>query len=101
MAPILSRPTVQAARVESAGGSVFEGPLEIPGGSWIVRCRDPQGAGFALQGKRGQVGIARAPAAEVGWSTAWGGISSRGRIADSAGKVSFAVPCALNNTVVR
>jgi uncharacterized protein len=69
-----------AARVERAGGSVIEGPLEIPGGSWIVRCRDPQGAGFALQGKRSQVGIARAPAAEVGWSTAWGGISSRGRI---------------------
>jgi uncharacterized protein len=69
-----------AARVESAGGQVFEGPLEIPGGSWIARCRDPQGAAFALQGRRSQVGIARAPASEVSWSTAWGGISSRGRL---------------------
>ena len=68
------------ARVESAGGSIFEGPLEMPGGSWIARCRDPQGAAFALQGKRSQDGIARAPASEVGWSTAWGGISSRGRL---------------------
>ena len=59
---------------------VFEGPLELPGGSWVARCRDPQGAAFALQGKRSRDGIARAPASEVGWSTAWGGISSRGRL---------------------
>jgi uncharacterized protein len=69
-----------AERVEAAGGQVFEGPLELPGGSWVVRCRDPQGAAFALQGKRSQQGIAQAPASEVGWSTAWGGISSRGRL---------------------
>jgi predicted enzyme related to lactoylglutathione lyase len=69
-----------AERVEAAGGQVFEGPLELPGGSWVVRCRDPQGAAFALQGKRSQQGIAHAPASEVGWSTAWGGISSRGRL---------------------
>jgi len=69
-----------AERVEAAGGQAFEGPLEIPGGSWIVRCRDPQGAAFALQGKRSRQGIAQAPASEVGWSTAWGGISSRGRL---------------------
>jgi uncharacterized protein len=68
------------ARAESAGGSVLEGPLEIPGGSWIARCRDPQGATFALQGRRSQVGIAQAPASEIGWSTAWGGVSSRGRM---------------------
>jgi hypothetical protein len=67
-------------RVEAAGGQVFEGPVELPGGSWVARCRDPQGAAFALQGKRGQQGIARAPASEVGWSTEWGGISSRGRL---------------------
>jgi uncharacterized protein len=59
-------------RVQCAGGSIFAGPLELPGGSWIVRCRDPQGAAFALQGKRRQDSIA--------WSTEWGGISSRGRL---------------------
>jgi len=69
-----------AERVEAAGGQVLEGPLELPGGSWVVRCRDPQGAAFALQGKRSQQGIAQAPASEVGWSTSWGGISSRGRL---------------------
>jgi len=69
-----------ADRVEAAGGQVFEGPVAVPGGGWIARCRDPQGAAFALQGRRGQDGISRAPASEVGWSTEWGGISSRGRL---------------------
>jgi hypothetical protein len=69
-----------AGRVEAAGGQVFDGPLELPGGGWIARCRDPQGAAFALQGKRSQDGIRGASASEVGWSTEWGGISSRGRL---------------------
>jgi uncharacterized protein len=69
-----------AERVENAGGQTFEAPLELPDGSWIARCGDPQGAAFALQGKRSQEGIGRAPASEVGWSTAWGGISSKGRL---------------------
>ncbi|HLI66010.1 MAG TPA: VOC family protein [Caulobacteraceae bacterium] len=37
-----------AARVAAAGGTVFNGPHEVPGGSWIVEARDPQGARFAL-----------------------------------------------------
>jgi uncharacterized protein len=69
-----------ADRVENAGGQIFEGPFELPDGDWIARCRDPQGAAFALQGKRTQEGIGRAPASEVGWSTAWGGVSSKGRL---------------------
>ena len=43
-----------AERVKTGGGQIFEGPLELPDGSWIARCRDPQGAVFALQGKRSQ-----------------------------------------------
>jgi uncharacterized protein len=39
-------------RVKSAGGQISEGPLEVPGGSWIARCTDPQGAAFALAGAR-------------------------------------------------
>ncbi|TIT61247.1 MAG: VOC family protein, partial [Mesorhizobium sp.] len=23
-------------------------PMEVPGGSWVVQCQDPQGAHFAL-----------------------------------------------------
>ena len=39
-------------RVNAAGGQILEGPIELPGGSFIARCIDPQGAMFALEGKR-------------------------------------------------
>ena len=38
------------ARVDAAGGAILNGPHEVPGGSWIVQARDPQGAMFALVG---------------------------------------------------
>jgi predicted enzyme related to lactoylglutathione lyase len=60
-------------RVKAGGGQVFEGPDELPGGFWIARCADPQGATFALQGKRGHD-------SKLGWSTEWSGFSSRGRL---------------------
>jgi predicted enzyme related to lactoylglutathione lyase len=61
-----------AERVKSGGGRIYEGPLEVSGDSWIARCIDPQGAFFALQGKRKQDGI--------GWSAEWDGFSSKGRL---------------------
>jgi hypothetical protein len=67
-------------RVKTGGGQVFQGPFELPGGGWIARCRDPQGAAFALQGTRGEDAIRHAPLSEVGWSTEWGGFSSKGRL---------------------
>jgi hypothetical protein len=36
------------ARIDAAGGKVVNGPMEVPGGSWIVNAVDPQGALFAL-----------------------------------------------------
>ena len=42
-----------ATRVTASGGQILNGPMEVPGGSWIVQCRDPQGAMFALVGARG------------------------------------------------
>jgi hypothetical protein len=41
-----------AERVKAAGGKVLEGPLQVAGGGRIARCTDPQGAMFALTGKR-------------------------------------------------
>jgi predicted enzyme related to lactoylglutathione lyase len=41
------------ARLTTGGGTVLQGPMEVPGGSWIVQARDPQGADFALTGPRG------------------------------------------------
>jgi len=39
-------------RVKGAGGVVMQGPHQVPGGSWIAQCTDPQGAMFALVGPR-------------------------------------------------
>jgi hypothetical protein len=52
----------------------------VPDGNWIARCLDPQGAIFAVQGKRSPDAIARDPASEFGWSVEYSGISSRGRL---------------------
>ena len=35
-------------RVTSKGGKILEGAMEGPGGSWTLRCQDPQGGQFAL-----------------------------------------------------
>ena len=40
------------ARVEAAGGTVTNGPMEVPGGDWIVQGLDPRGAAFAVVGSR-------------------------------------------------
>ncbi|MBY5413399.1 VOC family protein [Rhizobium leguminosarum] len=43
-------PTLDAAteRLTSGGGKVVHGPMEVPGGSWIIQATDPQGAFFCL-----------------------------------------------------
>ena len=62
-----------AERVRSGGGLVSCNDEELPSGLWVAHCSDPQGAAFALQGKRKH-------AATVGWSTDWQGFSSRGQV---------------------
>jgi hypothetical protein len=41
-----------AQRITEAGGQVVHGPMEVPGGGWIVNGVDPGGALFALTGTR-------------------------------------------------
>jgi predicted enzyme related to lactoylglutathione lyase len=43
-------PDVHAAaeRVKAHGGKVVMGPMEVPGGSWVLQGQDPQGGHFAL-----------------------------------------------------
>jgi uncharacterized protein len=41
-----------AGRVTAGGGQILEGPVDLPGGSRVARCMDPQGAMFALIEKR-------------------------------------------------
>jgi predicted enzyme related to lactoylglutathione lyase len=40
------------ALAKDGGGEVLNGPMQVPGGSWIVQCRDPQGAMFAMMGPK-------------------------------------------------
>jgi len=37
-----------AQRVMAGGGKIMHGPMQVPGGGWILQATDPQGAMFAL-----------------------------------------------------
>ena len=43
-------PAIDSAveRVNAGGGKVIFGPMEVPGGSWVIQATDPQGAMFGL-----------------------------------------------------
>jgi hypothetical protein len=41
-----------AARIPAAGGMVHHGPIEVPGGDWVVMATDPHGAVFMAVGPR-------------------------------------------------
>jgi predicted enzyme related to lactoylglutathione lyase len=41
------------ARVTGNGGKILMGPMEVPGGAWMIQGTDPQGAIFALVGNKG------------------------------------------------
>jgi uncharacterized protein len=72
--------------VHAGGGKVVQGPFELMAGHWISRCIDPQGAMFAIQGKR-RAGARESPdASQLSWATEWGGFASRGKVLQSAGK---------------
>jgi len=47
-------PDIQAAteRIRANGGTIQQGPMEVPGGDWVVNGIDPQGAAFALHAKK-------------------------------------------------
>jgi len=48
---------VAMRRVKAGSGAILDSPIEVPGDRWIVRCTDPQGAMFALVGKRSHTGV--------------------------------------------
>ncbi len=47
-------PDIDAAmtRATASGGQVINGPMEVPGGAWVINAIDPQGAHFSLVGAR-------------------------------------------------
>ena len=48
---------VAMRRVRAGRGEILNGPIEVSGGKWVAQCTDPQGAIFALVGKRTHNGI--------------------------------------------
>jgi predicted enzyme related to lactoylglutathione lyase len=49
-------PDINAAvdRIKANGGQILNGPMEVPGGDWVVNAMDPQGAAFSLHAKNAQ-----------------------------------------------
>ena len=47
-------PDINAAveRVKANGGQILNGPMEVPGGDWVVTAMDPQGATFSLHARK-------------------------------------------------
>jgi len=47
-------PDVHAAaeRIKARGGTVLNGPMEVPGGDWVLNAMDPQGAAFGLHSRK-------------------------------------------------
>lgn len=43
-------PSIDAGteKIKAGGGKILNGPMEVPGGQWIVQAMDPQGAAFNL-----------------------------------------------------
>jgi predicted enzyme related to lactoylglutathione lyase len=39
--------------VKENGGTVINGPMDVPGGDRIAQSPDPQGAAFAIHSKKG------------------------------------------------
>jgi predicted enzyme related to lactoylglutathione lyase len=60
-----------AQRVVAGGGEILDGPLEVPGGSAIMRCADPQGALFALEGTRSRNPVGYFARAAPGGTWSW------------------------------
>jgi predicted enzyme related to lactoylglutathione lyase len=47
-------PDINAAveRIKKNGGKILNGPMEVPGGDWVVNAMDPQGAAFSLHARK-------------------------------------------------
>jgi predicted enzyme related to lactoylglutathione lyase len=53
-----------AASAKSAGGRLLNGPMEVPGGSWVAQVMDPAGAAFAVHEEMSAATTQPAPAAK-------------------------------------
>jgi predicted enzyme related to lactoylglutathione lyase len=44
--------TAAVERIKANGGTILNGPMEVPGGDQVVNAMDPQGAAFALHARK-------------------------------------------------
>jgi predicted enzyme related to lactoylglutathione lyase len=44
--------TAAIERIKANGGQILNGPMDVPGGDWIVNAMDPQGAAFSLHARK-------------------------------------------------
>ena len=54
-----------AATIKQLGGQVINGPMEVPGGSWIATGLDLQGIAFAVHSPKSAAKKSKAPAAKA------------------------------------
>ena len=49
-------PDINAAvdRIKANGGKILNGPLEVPGGDWVLNAMDPQGGAFSLHAPKAE-----------------------------------------------
>jgi predicted enzyme related to lactoylglutathione lyase len=43
--------TAAVERITANGGQILNGPMEVPGGDWVLNGMDPQGAAFSLHAR--------------------------------------------------
>ncbi len=44
--------TAAVEHVKANGGQILNGPMEVPGGDWVVNAMDPQGAAVSMHAKK-------------------------------------------------
>ncbi|HEY6643877.1 VOC family protein [Povalibacter sp.] len=70
------------AKARAGGGTLINGPMEVPGGDWIAQFIDPQGAMFAVHVIKADVEAAKARVSEPAVS------ASRAQPATKVGKIA-------------
>ena len=52
-------------KIKAKGGQILSGPMEVPGGDWVVTAMDPQGAAFSLHARGSARDARRVPAPDL------------------------------------
>jgi len=82
-----------ASAAKTNGGRILNGPMEVPGGSWIVMMLDPQGGAFAVvEAPKAAKAAAKKPAAKAAQPAAAPGKAPRKAPAKKAAAAAKGAP---------